>query len=253
MASDTIRVFVGGQREHWLPFKVLEHSIRSRTKSPVEIKLIGDTLPNLPEPRDKSNRPATSFSLQRFAIPELCGFAGKGIYLDSDMIVCGDIAELWNTPFPRGSTVQACPGWQTAVLLWDCSCRLTVAGLVANMDADRRSYKTLMNCKGIPGVSRSLDPLWNCMDRYDQMGLPGAKLLHYTSMPTQPWLKTGHQFESAWIDELKAALHSHAISYLDLLREIDMRHVRPSLAGIVGEVQPYDDSNFTAPNDRRKR
>lgn len=253
MSSETIRLFVGGQREHELPFQVLKHSILRHTNSTVEIRLIGDIHPNLPIPESRSNRPATSFSLQRFAVPELCEFQSKGIYLDSDIIVRGDIADLWNSPFPKGSTVQACPGWQTAVLLWDCSCRITVAGLVAEMDAGRRSYKTLMNCKGLPGVSRSLDERWNCMDRYGEMGRPDAKLLHFTRMATQPWLRAGHPFEAVWIAELQSALAANLIRPLDVLREIDLRHVRPSLAKVVGEVAPYNDEQFVPPNDRRLR
>ena len=52
-----------------------------------------------PEPRARRNRARTPFSFAWFAIPELCGHAGRAIYLDSDMLVFGDINELESMPF----------------------------------------------------------------------------------------------------------------------------------------------------------
>lgn len=247
-----IRVFVGGQTEHRLCFAVLKHSILRHTQSPVEVKLICDLMPKLQEPQSKKNRPATSFSLQRFAIPELCGFEGRGIYLDSDMIVRADIRELWELPFPKGSRVLAPPGWQTSVLLWDCAYRVTIAKLVRDMDAGTRGYAQVMNAKGLK-VARTIPGEWNRMDRYHEMGDPHARLLHYTSMNTQPWLYAGHTHEVFWRQELDSALGAGAITKDDVMVEIARRHVRPSLATVVGQVPPYPDSEFVFPNDARHR
>ena len=52
------------------------------------------TIP-IPTPATPANRPRTPFSFQRFLIPELCGFKGRGIYVDSDMQVFEDIRGLW--------------------------------------------------------------------------------------------------------------------------------------------------------------
>lgn len=250
---DVIRIFVGGTIEHWLPTKVLEHSILRRTPRRFDFTRLWDSPITIPTPKDPGNRPATSFSLQRFLIPELCAFEGKGIYLDSDMVVWDDIKELWDTPFPKGARLLAPPGWQSAVLIWDCTMGIRTADLIADMDAGRRSYSQLMNLKGLDGVSRSIDPNWNCMDRPDlrRMINSQSRLLHYTDMHHQPWLKAGHPAEEAWIRELKAALRAGHISRNDILREIELQHVRPSLATIVGEQPHHADDRFTFPNDRR--
>lgn len=248
-----IQVFVGGCEEHWLPTKVLEFSILRRTVQTFAFSILWKAPIPCPVPKDPKNRPATSFSLQRFMIPELCNFQGKGIYLDSDMLVWHDIADLWNTPFPEGAKVLAPPGWQSAVMLWDCTCGLKVSDLVADMDAGKRSYGTTMNLKGIDGVSRTIDPMWNCMDRPDLKAMvhPKSKLLHYTDMRTQPWLKAGHPHEDKWIRELKGALRLGSITKEDVMREVEKKSVRPSLAKEVGEVPPYKDEDFRFPNDLR--
>lgn len=250
--SDTIRVFVGGQTEHRLCFQVLKHSIHTRTQSPCDMQLICDLMPQLPEPASKKNRPATSFSLQRFAIPELCGFEGRGIYLDSDMLVRADIRELWETPFPAGARVLAPPGWQTAVLLWDAAYRVTVAKMVRDFDNGTRDYRTAMNGKGLK-LARAISPLWNCTDRYNEVETPGARLIHFTDMRRQPWLRAGHPHESLWMLELEDALFAGTVTKADVMREIELKNVRPSLAEIVGETPTYADSDFQFPNDRRRR
>jgi hypothetical protein len=251
--NEPIRIFVGGCAEHWLPTKVLEYSILRRTHRQFEFGRLWDCPLECPIPIDPDNRPATSFSLQRFLIPELCNFEGKGIYLDSDMIVWGDISELWETPFQNGTKVLAPPGWQSAVMLWDCTYQVKVAELVTEMDSGKRTYSQLMKLKGLEGVSRTIDPNWNCMDRPDLKGMisPGSRLLHYTDMKHQPWLKAGHPAEEVWVRELKAALRAGHITREDILREVNLRNVRPSLALLVGAEPSGSDEKFVFPNDRR--
>lgn len=250
---DVIRIFVGGNVEHWLPTKVLEHSILRRTPHRFDFTRLWDSPISIPTPKDPGNRPATSFSLQRFLVPEICDFEGKGIYLDSDMIVWGDVKELWNMPFPEKAKLLAPPGWQSAVLVWDCTIGIRIGDLVADMDAGKCSYSQLMNLKGLDGVSRSIDPNWNCLDRPDLRAMvnPQSRLLHYTDMRHQPWLRAGHPAEEVWLRELKAALRTGHIARDDILREIDLQHIRPSLAAIVGTQPDRSDDNFKFPNDRR--
>ena len=44
---------------------------------------------------------ATPFSVFRWAIPHVCNFEGKAIYMDVDMIARDDIAKLWNQQIPK--------------------------------------------------------------------------------------------------------------------------------------------------------
>lgn len=90
------RVFVGAAAAERLPARVLEYTIRKHARMSVDVVTIDNGA--IPEPRDPANRSRTNFSLARFRIPELCGEAGRGIYLDSDMLVFTDIGRLWTHP-----------------------------------------------------------------------------------------------------------------------------------------------------------
>lgn len=255
MSDDVIRVCVGCTDSHWLAVKVLEHSIRCRTTAKVEVHSMHEweLHRNCPVPRDRKQRPVTEFSFQRFLPPEHFGFEGKAIYLDSDQVVMGDIAELWNWPM-HGAHVLKCPGWQSAVMLIDCAVGWRIAKMVRQLDMGKRSYTGLMNLKDVGIVSDRLDPYWNYMDRgrTDYSDWEQAKLIHYTNMNTQPWLLRGHPLAAPWNIELLTAIQFGFISRDDLMREIELRHVRPSLAAIIKEEPPYPDREFVFPDDTFK-
>ena len=84
--NEEIRVFVGFDPREAVAFHVCAQSIIENTSEQVAIH------PVRGERRDGSN----DFVYARFLVPYLCGFRGKAIFLDGDMIVRGDIAELWN-------------------------------------------------------------------------------------------------------------------------------------------------------------
>jgi hypothetical protein len=254
--TDEIRVFCGATREHWLPAKVLEHSILRRTKRPIRFRTLDTVQIGYPLPRDPSQRPVTSFSFQRFLIPEACSFQGRGIYLDSDQIVMADIAGLWETPIPAGASCINTGGWQTAVLLIDNTCGWKIVEFVANLDSGRWKYGRMMNCQ-YPEMGMhigGLDPLWNVIDRPDPKAMDAqrAKLLHYTDMRLQPWLYDGHPKGAYWNTELREAVAASFITVDDVLREIHQQNVRPSLALVVDEEPPYEDARFVFPDQRRK-
>jgi lipopolysaccharide biosynthesis glycosyltransferase len=60
-----------------------------------------------------------SFSGFRWAIPESCNFEGRAIYMDADVIVLCDIAELWSHPMQDDAIVIAKGGKSSARL---CTC-----------------------------------------------------------------------------------------------------------------------------------
>lgn len=253
---DSIRVFVGGGPEHWLPTMVLIHSIRLHTTCNVSTFRLLDVEDFVPIPPKWRNKCPTSFSLQRFLIPEACRFKGHAIYLDSDMVVRADIADLWNTPFPPKANVLTTGGWQSAVMLIDCAtARWRIDDLCRLMDSGKLAYNKLSNLRGaFASVAGELDPLWNVMDRPEltRIDRKDAKLIHYTSMNHQPWLRAGHPCDHFWLDALAAAMSDGDITHDDVLREIDNGHVRPSLAAVIGREPPCDDREFVFPDTRRK-
>ena len=259
-----IRVFIGAGPEHKIPAEVLKHSILSRTERDVEITLLSEVEKTVPIPKKWKRWAPTGFSFQRFLIPEACGYQGKGIYLDSDMLVFGDIGELWDTPFPEDATILNTGGWQSAVMLIDCEkTRWQIKDLCGQLDAKTKNYGPMCNLK-YEKIAGALNEYWNFHDRsklYKQWNEthdalpPECRLLHYTDLAKQPWDKNGasHQLEFIWRAELLFALDTGAITKDDVMEAVRRQDIRPSIAGWVGEVPPMTDAQFVSPLKRRRR
>jgi hypothetical protein len=292
--SDPVRIFVGCAVEHWLAFQVLKSSILRRTTRPCEIyplnnadatrpadhwpqdPLYGKYKPiHIPTPTNPKQRAATTFSFQRFLIPELVGFQGEAIYLDSDQVVLADIAEFWDQPITPpgyyldnadGSPVLASvlkpDGWQSAVMKIDCAVGAwRIAKLVRQLDQGKRTYGKLLNLVNMGIQNETLDPAWNTMDRYVQnpgeqeswnAAASAAKLLHFTDMATQPWLRVRHPWGAIWANELHLAIMAGHLTTEDVLASVEQGDVRPSLALLVGGKPPRPDHTFVYPDARAK-
>lgn len=81
---DELRVFLGFDPREAAAFYVCQQSILEYTKAEVSFH------PVRGERRDGSN----TFTYDRFLVPYRCGFSGVAIFLDGDMLVRTDIAEL---------------------------------------------------------------------------------------------------------------------------------------------------------------
>lgn len=246
--EDPIRIFVGSSEEHWLPIKVLQHSILWNTSSDVEFLPLYESALTIPP----TNKTPTAFSLQRFTIPEICDFRGRAIYLDSDMVVYADIRELWEHDMGE-ALVCCCEGWQTAVTLFDCSVGWRVADIVLRLNSGQWNYRRLINYKYEPAADHSVSKLWNVIDRpfRSKIRNPRAKLRHFTWLPTQPWLSADHPYEKLWIDAMKQSVADGFIDTNDVLREIELGHVRPSLIEYLGMAAPFSDSDFSRPDIKK--
>lgn len=189
--SRPIRVFIGHGGEPDAPaMRVLRHSILAHASLPVELH----ALPLEPKWKAQPDYPKqpgcwyTCFTAKRFAIPELCEFRGRAIYLDVDMALVSDIAELWNRATRAPWT---CHGVRTDVSLIDCH---AFAGKpwwpsIATMQESgwgMNQYRTLLHRQGF--IDGSLGKEWDCVRSQD---LPTAKLVHWTQMnggqPWRPW------------------------------------------------------------------
>src|SRR5258706_15815096 len=92
MGSDVIRVFAGYDSRQPLAFNVLQHSIQRHTQRRVTVEpLMLDRLPI-------KRRGLTEFTFSRFLVPWLCDYEGQAIFMDSDIVLTGDIGELWDAP-----------------------------------------------------------------------------------------------------------------------------------------------------------
>lgn len=243
---DPIRVFCGGDRSQQLPFEVFAHSVARHTARPVQVRTIDNAL--APIPADPRFKPYTEFSFARFVIPALCGYRGRAIYMDSDMLVSADIGEMWDTQMEgaaiaieRGSRAQADRGKHAAVMLLDCAkLDWKVEEIVAGLGT-RYAYKALMQIDPLlqPGQMRELLAAgWNELDHFE----PGrTRNIHYTKILTQPWVHAAHPHGRRWVDEVALMLREGALTAQHLREEVELGYVRPSLLvelGLEGEHAP---------------
>lgn len=137
-----IRIFLGFDQREALAFHVCSQSIIEKASEPIAIHPLASSLF-----KGLEGDGSTDFLLSRYLVPQLCGFEGWAIFMDGDMVVDADIAELWawkNTHADqavavvkhqyktkekikyRGSTLQSPnvdyprKNW-SSVVLWNCA------------------------------------------------------------------------------------------------------------------------------------
>jgi len=238
-----IRVFIGTDESQRVVSQVLEHSIRKFSTRPVEINLMSDI--SIPSPKKKENQPMTPFSFYRFLIPRLAGYKGRAIYLDADMQVFGDIAELWDTPmgnhkvlcavqnetltaWGRNSSFQT--GRQMSVLLMDCSkLDWRIEDIIQDLDQDRYTYAELVfNLCLLKSdeIGETIPPEWNSLEAY----VPDrTKLLHYTVGHIQPWRNNRNSLRHIWMDAFLEAAQQKKILEGSIAEDIASGYLKPSL------------------------
>jgi len=89
-----IQVFIGFDEGEKAAYHVLAESIRKFSSVPVSITPL--SLNNLPQfTREKQSNQSTDFAFSRFLVPYLSNYKGWSIFMDCDMMVRSDIAELY--------------------------------------------------------------------------------------------------------------------------------------------------------------
>lgn len=258
-----IRIFVGTDRSQKLAFQVLSHSIRRQAANGVEISALDGS--DLPAPPDPEHAPRTGFSFARFAIPQLTNFSGRAIYLDADMLVFRDVAELWSMPL-EGAKV-ACqeelpdtmassalrPGTrrrkQCSVMVLDCNAlNWDVVDIISGL-GPRYTYDELLSELCIldeADINHTIPVHWNSLEHFD----PETRLLHYTDMMLQPWVFSGNRNGWLWVDELRRMIRSGTLRVSDVEAEIAEGYVRPSLAV---ELSAFEGGQLTSTSLKRLR
>lgn len=239
-----LRIFIGTEPSQVVAHQVLAHSIATHASIPVEITPMLDM--ELPVPDRPENRARVGFSFTRFLIPGLCGYKGRAVYLDADMLVFGDVAELASVDLDgnhvlctlQGEPPAAWkdkpsfrPGRHTAVLVLDCSALPWHADeVVAGLDEGRYSYEELVHdlCIVAPEcVADSIPREWNHLERYEA---GHTRLLHYTVVRTQPWKNDKNPLAHLWTAAFAEALEAGAVDPDTVESGIAAGHLKPSLA-----------------------
>lgn len=191
-----IPVFIGYDPREAIAYHVCANSIIRNSSQPVAIVPVALNL--FKEYSETHTDGSNHFIYTRFLVPYLQDYTGHAIFIDGDMIVRGDIAELWNLRNPM-CDVQ--------VVKHDYKTRMPVKYLGAkNEDYPRKNWSSviLWNCASFPNRKLTPDfvqhatgsflhrfswlddarigelpPEWNWLpDEYGPNA--DAKLLHYT-------------------------------------------------------------------------
>lgn len=222
--TDPIRIFIGSEPKVRIAEQVLIYSIRARTEAATTFTIMDGDGWQVPS----DLRQGTGFSLRRWMIPQFCGFKGRAIYLDADMLVHADIKELWDMPDTTPNP-EACiwcafevdkynrvrPAMQSSMMVIDCE-RAHEWQVPKIWDYMRRgmSYPEFMHARWVPRAQiQEISKAWNSFNRYTD-GV--TKLTHYTVEQRQPWYRPEeHQLTSLWERELIAAIKHGAIKQAD--------------------------------------
>ncbi len=190
---EKIRIFIGSDIYNVKAEKTLDYSIRKHTKSDIDFIVMSRFLDNNDWKGWKhTNKWATCFSCFRWAIPAVCNFQGKAIYLDSDMLVLGDILDLYNSDCSAG--IATTPKRSSSVAVFDCSKFADIPEFqldnLKNSDTSTNAYFGILKNRGMVSY---ITQDWNCLDG-DGWDKNKTKLVHYTDLQMQPWHPAPHRF-----------------------------------------------------------
>jgi len=192
-----IRVFIGYDENETVAYHVLSHSILRNSSQPVSITPLAKQHMKSFYSRERSSIESTDFSFTRFLVPYLSDYSGWSIFMDCDMLMTGDIAELWSMRDANyavmcvkhdyvarddvkflGSiqTKYEKKNWSSVMMFNNASCAALTPELVAQESGlFLHQYKWLSNDDQIGGLPTT----WNYL--VGEMTMPTTpKLIHYT-------------------------------------------------------------------------
>ncbi len=219
--NEKIRIFVGTSEyeDKWIE-KVLAYTLVSNTDRDIEITWMRPSM----FPDWNKTGWGTPFTCFRYAIPELCDFKGRAIYMDADQMNFRDIGCLWDTDLGdcafgmcwdtlnmnaqmhEGTKYER--GWfSDSVMLIDCEKAKDWVAPISEIAECDWVYKNVFS-KEINApyrekvediIIKRLDSRWNSFDGWvtdgpakdrddqDQYVLDDIWHLHFTSLSSQIW------------------------------------------------------------------
>jgi lipopolysaccharide biosynthesis glycosyltransferase len=146
--KEIIPIFIGYDPREAIAYHTCVNSIIRNASRPVSIVPVAL---NLFKDYDETHTDGSNhFIYTRFLVPYLMGFTGSAIFIDGDMIVRGDIAELWDMRNPYMDVQVVKHNYKT---------RMPTKYLGAkNEDYPRKNWSSviLWNCNSFP--NRKLTP-----------------------------------------------------------------------------------------------
>ena len=191
-----IRIFIGFDPREAVAYHVCSNSLIRHSSQPLAISPLA--LNNLKSYRETHTDGSNAFIYSRFLVPHMMGYSGWALFMDGDMLLRADIAELWavrdeskavmcvhhdyktrakskylgakNEDYPRKN-------W-SSVVLWNCghpANRAVTPEFVMQATGAQLHRFTWLDDSLIGSIPKE----WNWLP--DEFGPnPQAKLLHYT-------------------------------------------------------------------------
>lgn len=236
LTQEPLAVVIGYDSREIPAFHVCAESIIQNTKSLV--KIIPLYLPALEAAglMWRKDRGATDFSFSRFLAPYLVGYKGKVAFLDCDMVVRGDIKELFDAlPIDKCAAVVK-HHWQpadgvkfggqakqnaypkklwSAVMVFNCSSQkvknLTPKYVNEASGADLHQFAWTHEAR-----VTDLPEAWQWIPNHSEarVKIADAKLIHYTE--EAPWWPNypdrGSPEERIWLEEQTKLISKQALT-----------------------------------------
>lgn len=198
-----MRIFIGTDPRQPVAWVVLANSIARHSSIPVEITPL--VLKQLPITR----RGLTEFTFSRFLVPWLCRFQGRALFLDADMVVTGDIAELARDMDDLKSSVRVVQDqprfeWPSAMLFNNYNCQMLTPEYVES--PANSLFDLAWADHGVGHIPKS----WNTLVGYGE-GTMIADLYHFSKgLPIWPQTsgENGTPQDKLWLKEAKIAVSS---------------------------------------------
>ena len=190
----SLRVFIGYDPRQPIAPQVLSNSIWKRASGPVSITRL--QLNQLPLKRVG----LTEFTYSRYLVPFLCGYEGRAIFMDADMLCLGDVYELDRICASQDAGVCVVKNprlrfeWPSMMHFNNNKCIELTPDIIETGNPQSLDWSARI------GEAPSE---WNHLVGYDPPRAD-AKLVHFTQ--GIPCFKetTGCEYEAEWVEEMKA-------------------------------------------------
>jgi hypothetical protein len=197
-----LRIFIGTDKRQSIAPQVLAHSIYRRASKPVSITpLVIEQLP-------VKKMGLTEFSITRYCVPYLCGFEGRALFLDADMLCLADISELEDVQLNDAVTVvknERRFEWPSLMLFDNALCKILTPQYIESQKPWSLQWAESVG---------ELDAAWNHIVPYDKPR-KDAKIVHH-SAGVPIWPETWNaEYAEEWREEAKRSMSS--VSFQELM------------------------------------
>lgn len=177
-----LKIFIGYDERQPVSYNVLHASIMRHASLPVAITpLILSTLP-------MKRRGLTPFTYSRFICPYLCNYEGYSLFLDSDIMLRGDVFELLRHARDFDFDVAVVKNklrfeWSSVMLFNNEFCSQLTPRSIDSLTSNPLTLGWAREILALPAE-------WNHLVGYDEEN-PNAKLVHFTQ-GVPAWPETMH-------------------------------------------------------------